>query len=305
MATKKGKLKQNLNGIQSMTGYGKDVEKFPEGKIIVEIKTWNYKALSIVNAIFIQNFSWEQKIEKIIGNKISRGKVFIKIYKENNKKETKKNIKINKDLLKEYIKNIKTIKKDFKIQGEININNIIKLPGIIENTENNNEEKLWKYVNIAVEKAVTSLIAYRKNEGSQLIKDLEKRLKIIQKNILLINKFQEKNIASYKDKILKSICEIKQGEIDNGKIETEIISFIKNCDISEELTRINGHIKVFNDSITNVKSDIGKKLDFIAQEMQREINTIAAKSDSFDISSIVVEVKTQIEKIREQVKNIE
>jgi uncharacterized protein (TIGR00255 family) len=293
--------------ISSMTGFGKGTAVCPYGKISVEIKTLNHKSLSISCNPFNGFFLLEERMKQLFENKIHRGKAFIRVTMESagEQKDLQK-ITVNQKAAKEYLKKINKAKKDLKLGGEITINDIINFPGVLETSEDKKEEKLWPHIKAAVEKAVGSLITYRRNEGVKLARDFDSRLKKIKIRIREIRKSEKKSIEAYRKKVKESVLELSASAgMDKNRIEAEVALFAKNCDIAEEITRLDAHIEAYKDAVKKAKADVGKKLDFIAQEMQREINTIGAKSGDLKIAKNVIDVKSEIEKMREQIKNVE
>lgn len=293
--------------IKSMTGFGKASEKTPYGKIIAEIKSLNNKNLSVTCNPFNGFFLLEEKVKELFDGKIFRGKIFIKITREGASGEkTFKEIKMNEETAKGYLEKIKKMQKSLKVKGEVEIRDLINLPGVMETTGGAKEEKIWPYIKKALEKAILRLITFRKAEGGRLAKDFAQRLTGIKKKIKDIDKYGKQGVSEYKKKLVKSIKELsEQVELDKGKLETEVALFAKNCDIAEEITRLNGHLEAYKDAARKAKADVGKKLDFIAQEMQREANTIGSKSSDLRIAKAIIEVKSEIEKMREQIKNVE
>ncbi|MEA3489609.1 MAG: YicC/YloC family endoribonuclease [Candidatus Omnitrophota bacterium] len=293
--------------IRSMTGFGKGTVKCSYGKITVEIKTLNHKSLSITCSPFNGLFFLEERIEKLLDRKIFRGKIFIRITRESlaGEKPLRK-IEVNEELAREYIKKIKKVQKKLGVKGEIQIQEMIGFPGVLESSTEKQEEKIWPHMRKAFQKALDATIDYRKKEGRRLAKDLNSRITKIKQNIRVIKRYEKQGVKEYRKKLFGSFREItNNAEPDKNRLEAEVALFARNCDISEEITRIGGHLIACEDAMNKVKADAGKKLDFIAQEMQREANTIGAKSGDIRISKSVIEVKAEIEKMREQVKNIE
>jgi uncharacterized protein (TIGR00255 family) len=291
----------------SMTGFGKGVEKYSQGKVEVEIKTFNHKTLSVTCNPFNDLFLLEEKLQKAFEGKIHRGKVFVRITKEEKAAPwVSRKIKVHERNAKEYLAKIKNIQKRLKLTGEVGIRDLIKLPGIIEFEEQKKEENIWPYAQKAIDKAVSTLLAYRSAEGSKLAKDFNMRLGKIEKQLGRIKKYGKESVEEHRNKLIRSAEDVmKNSGFDKNKLETEVALFARSCDITEEIIRLEGHLAAYRDTMKSPKEDAGKKLDFIAQEMQREANTIGAKSGDYNLSKAVIEIKSQIEKIREQVKNIE
>ena len=293
--------------IRSMTGFGKGREIYGHGKIEVEIKTLNYKNLNLTCNPVNDFFLLEQKMQKIVGEKIFRGKVFIKVTKEIKGNETTgQKLIINETVAKRYLRKIKGLQKQLNIKGNIEIKDLVSYPGVMEIIKEKKEETAWPYIQKAAIKALNNLVLYRKAEGSKLAKDFKKRLINIEKYLKGIKKYSKQSINNHRKKLIQATKEMPiSGKIDKMKLGEEVALFARNCDVTEEIVRLEGHVSAYRQTINKAKKDAGKKLDFIAQEMQRETNTIGAKSSDFRVSEAVIEIKSEIEKIREQIRNIE
>jgi len=293
--------------IKSMTGFGKATGKSPYGKVTVEIKSLNHKSLSVGCNVYNGFFLLEEKIKKILGKKLARGKVFVNVNVGAPEKNASiKKVEVNEKVLNEYFKKIKKAQKKLKIKGEIGIKELVRFPGVVEAVEEESQEKQWPYIQKIVEQAAAKLITYRRTEGKKLAKDFYSRLKTIEKNVVVIKKYGKKSVEEYRRKLIRSIKEVaKRVTPDKNRLETEVASFARNCDVAEEITRLVAHIAAYKEAIRTAKAEVGKKLDFIAQEMQREANTIGAKSNDLRVAKAVIEIKSEIEKLREQIRNIE
>ena len=299
------KKKSNYQ-IKSMTGFGKGTIQSPYGNITAEIKTLNHKSLSISCHPFNGIFFLEEQAKNIFAKKVYRGKIFVKLSKEEKNGKGRINLQLNEKLAKKYLSEIQKFKRKIKISGEIDVIDLLEFPGVVEYDENKESKQIWPYAKKALEKAAKSLIEYRCKEGKCLAKDFVSRLMIISKKLKEIKRQNKKAVYKYRIKLTALIKEFAKGvKPDRSRIESEIAIFAKNCDISEEITRLEGHVKTYKDSIKKVQAEVGKKLDFIAQEMQREANTIGSKSADFSISKAVIDIKSEIEKMREQIRNVE
>jgi uncharacterized protein (TIGR00255 family) len=291
----------------SMTGFGKASEKSPYGKIVAEIKTLNHKSLSIACSPFNGFFLLEEKIKDIFEGKVHRGKAFVRISREfKGEHKPLKHTEINKNAAKEFLKQVRDIQRSLKLGGEIGIRELISLPGIVETATEESEDKVWPYMEKALIRAVDRLVKFRKAEGKTLAKDFQKRLAKLKKLNGEIARYSKESAEEFKKKLVDSVVKIKNGpDVDKGRIETEVALFARNTDVTEEVIRLGGHIASYLETIRSREEEAGKKLDFIAQEMQREANTIGSKSADIRMSRAVIEIKSEIEKMREQIKNIE
>ncbi len=274
--------------IQSMTGFGsREDEVAPLGKISVELRSSNHKFLEVVFHLPEGFLALEDKIKKEIEAKIKRGRVTCAINAIGTKAS---NVSVNKTLLKNYILMLRNIKEQFQLKDEISINTLIHLPGVLSLEESSiPKQNPWSRLKILVNRAVDDLVKMRQKEGRALSGFLKNKAATLRVNLAVIT-----------IKFKKAIKE-KLGQINT---EEERSSFLKDTDITEEIERLAFHIRNFQSKLSK-RGPIGKELDFIAQEMQREANTLAAKTFDAAISARVVQIKSQIEKIREQVQNIE
>jgi len=291
--------------IKSMTGFGKGEIKFPGGQIVVEIKTVNHKffdaSLKLPEAIA----PFEDRIKEMLQKKINRGKVNVNIIYENNGSKDEV-IAINRKLAKSYYAGIVGLKKALGLKEPVGLKELISLPGVINYAATQESlTVLWPKIEKALSAALASLITDREKEGKALHKDFIKRTAAMEKMLAEIKSSSHLSIKEYRERFEKKVRLLTSGhEIDKGRLEMEVAIFAKNIDISEEITRLKNHLANFKRTL-GVNGEAGKKIDFIAQELHREINTIGSKASDFKISRNVIEVKSEIEKIREQAKNIE
>jgi len=288
-----------------MTGFGQAVIKGKLGKIKVEIRTLNNRFFDITAKLPERFYVFEDKIRALIKKKIKRGKVNINIgYDELLKKQNQ--LAVDEKVARNYYNQLNKLKRILKLKGEIRLEDILSHPGLINHhIQDRHEKRIWPLLGEAIEKTINKVIKDRLHEGMVLGKDLLKRAKNIEKALSSIKGRSVINIAQYKKRLARRVKDLSNGkELDKTRLETEVAIFAKNCDIQEEITRIKSHIKGFKKCL-HANTEMGKKLDFIAQELHREITTIGSKASDFKISQGVIQVKSEIEKIREQVKNIE
>jgi uncharacterized protein (TIGR00255 family) len=293
--------------MRSMTGFGKAAEQSPYGKIIAEIKTLNHKSLGISCSPFNGFFLLEEKVKDLLDGKVYRGKVFVRINREaKGAQKALKHTEINKEEAKKFLRQVKAMQKSLGLGGEIGIKELIALPGIVETAAEESEDKVWPYIEKALTRAVDRLVRFRKAEGKRLAGDFRSRLARLKKLNSEIARYSEESTGEFMKKLTRTVGKIKdQGDVDKARIETEAALFARNTDVTEEVTRLAGHISSYLEAMRSREEEAGKKLDFIAQEMQREANTIGSKSADIRMSRAVIEIKSEIEKMREQIKNIE
>lgn len=291
--------------IKSMTGFGKAQTRTKFGLFVAEIKTLNQKFLEMAFKLSNSLAIFDDRVKTLVKSRVKRGKVYLNLIHEATR-ESAGNIFIDEKLARDYSAGLRRLKKRLNIKDPVKLADIVAFPGVINcKLATKGAAKMWPSVKEAVEEALKKLDTDRKKEGGFLFKDLTKRMNKIKRIVSNIEKKAASNVEGYKKKLEDRIKELSGGySIDKGRLEVEVALFAKNSDITEELTRLKNHMQNFARTIGE-NGEVGKKLDFIAQELHREINTIGAKSSGFNISSGVIEVKTEIEKIREQLKNIE
>ncbi|MBL7068625.1 MAG: YicC family protein [Candidatus Omnitrophica bacterium] len=291
--------------IYSMTGFGKAVCKSKYGIVTVEIRALNHKFFELSAKFPNGPTEFEDKLKKIIHKSIRRGKVYLNI-ELNGQKGKGPKVAIDGEMARHYNQQIKKVKKALGLKGDIRLDQLIMLPGVISSDALKvDSQRLLSCVRSALKKALEELIKDKEKEGRALHKDLSRRIKNINTGVRHIRERSAVSIVRYKDHLMKTIKELAGTKnVDKGRLAQEVALFAKNCDISEELTRLKSHLSGFNDCL-RLDVEVGKKLDFIAQELHREANTIASKSSDFKISKSVIHIKSEIEKIREQVKNVE
>jgi len=291
--------------ILSMTGYGKGTASNSKWQADVEVKSINSRYLEVFLKYPPVLANKEYELRELIKSKIRRGKlnVSIQIKKNGFEDET---VSLDESRLKNYLALIKKIKKSAKISDKIKLDHILMnrdiLSSLVEEIGENEFELLKKSVLLSLD----SLMQMKKNEGSELEKDLKKRIKSIEKYLDLIEKDAQPSVgdhfAKYKEKV-KNLLE-DSANINNDRLETELAMMAERADITEECVRLRSHIKFLLSSIDK-EEDPGRKLNFLCQEMNREANTISAKTLSTAITHNSVHIKEEIERIREQIQNIE
>ena len=291
--------------IRSMTGYGKETLCMEEREYQVEIKSVNHRYLDISIKIPRTLSYLEEEIKKEIAKKIKRGKIDVYITYENNSQEGK-NIKINKELAKIYIEQLRELAQEEKISSNMEAIDIAKFPDILTIKTDEEDEKIRDEIIQTTINATEKIVEMKSVEGEKILQDLLKRIEKIENEIEKISKKSTGLIEEYVVKLEKRIKEIlKTEEIDKTRLAQEVVIYADKCSIEEEVTRLKSHIYQFKNLINDNNETKGKKLDFIIQEMNRETNTIGSKANILEITNGVIEIKTELEDIREQIQNIE
>ena len=289
----------------SMTGYGKSKLEINGRSYSVEIKSVNNRYCDI-SVRLPRNISfYENDIKKLISSKVSRGKIDVFVEYTNYTNEGK-DVVINKDLAKLYIKELKELAQEENMSDTIRITEITKMPDVLQLKNNEGEnDVILKELSECVTEAVNNFVEMRTVEGNKIKEDLQSRLNHIKELVADISKNTAGLIDEYVVKLGERIKEIlKTDTVDETRLAQEIVIFADKSSVEEELTRLDSHIIQF-EKLINENGAIGKKLDFIIQEMNREANTTASKSVKLEITNDVIEIKTELEDIREQIQNIE
>jgi len=292
--------------IRSMTGFGRSKYEKDLREYIVEIKAVNNR-YNDVNIKMSRAISYlEEKAKQTITNAVSRGKLDVYIGFVNNS-DLGREIKLNVDLAKRYVGELKKLSKEAEIIDNIDVMEISKLPDVfsIRTEDEQAEEVIWSEVSACLEEALKNLIKMREIEGEKIEKDVTERLFSISEKVVKVSELSAGLVDEYIVKLEKRINDIlKNNTVDEARLAQEVVMYSDKCSIEEELTRLNSHISQF---LNLLKEDvaIGKKLDFLIQEMNREVNTIGSKANNLEITNLVVDIKTEMENIREQIQNIE
>ena len=291
--------------IKSMTGFGRSTYENEGREYIVEIKSVNNR-FNDVNIKMPRNLNYlEDKIRKQILNNISRGKVEVSIQLNNNSDLGKK-INLNTDIAKKYIEELKKLTQETSIIDNINIMDVAKFPDVLNiRIDEEAEEVIQKELFTALEGAINSFLDMRQKEGSKIKVDLENRIEVIKQKIEQISSISAGLVDEYIVKLETRIKELlKTDVVDQTRLAQEVVIYSDKCSVEEEITRLKSHISQFL-NLLNENIAIGKKLDFLIQEMNRETNTIGSKANNLEITNFVVDIKTELENIREQIQNIE
>jgi uncharacterized protein (TIGR00255 family) len=292
--------------LRSMTGIGIVSNTFENSTINIEIKSVNHKYFDIYLRIPNLLSVWEKDIRDMLKSKIKRGKISLSIYFENFG-TLFSNVNVDIELATHYYNALKTLSKELRIPSEINLTDFLQMKGVFNLTEKEPDENLKNFILNNLDEAINKLNSMKYLEGKHLEEDIRDRLVILENIIKQIEELREKCIDKFKDKLEEKIGKIFGNEkelVNEKRLEFEITHFTDRVDITEEIVRFKSHLNKFYSTIKEAPP-VGKKLDFILQELNREINTISSKNILPEISNLVIEGKTQIEKIREQVQNIE
>lgn len=291
--------------VYSMTGFGRGVAQSADYSITVEMKAVNHRFLEVNARVPRQLSALEDGLKKAVQARLNRGKVDIYVmFEQLSAKKT--SIKVDKDLAIAYHKSLVELADTCQLEADVRLHNIASFSGVItlETTEDD-EEAIAALLEAALQEAVQAMLVMRAKEGDSLRRDLLAHVDTIEALAQQIAVFAPQVVQDQKQRLEQRISELLgMVEVDQNRLANEIAFFADKVDISEELTRLASHIGQFRMTM-ELDEAIGRKLEFILQEMLREINTIGSKSNALDINKIVIEVKSELEKIREQIQNVE
>ena len=283
--------------IQSMTGYGKSVLQLPTKKISIEIKSLNSKSLDLNARMPSMYRAKELEIRKSIASKLVRGKVDFSLYLEITGEDTTAHI--NKPVVKSYMKQLKEV-------AETNASDLlqmaIRLPDAISSEREEIDENEWTSIKTEIHTALENIEKYRLEEGKVLENDFRDRIKNIASLLEKVIEIDPDRVDGVRERLRKGIDDIKE-RVDENRFEQELVYYIEKFDITEEKVRLSNHLEYFEKSLNSSDSN-GKKLGFISQEIGREINTIGSKANYAPMQKLVVQMKDELEKIKEQLLNV-
>lgn len=289
--------------IKSMTGYGKALVTLPNKSIILELKALNSKYFDFVSRTPSLYKEKEPIMRSLLNKLLERGKIELSLYTENKGSDTA--IKINMTAAEAYLKQVQKLQTNLGIADDPNLLSLIlKMPEVLSSPMEDVDEDEWKAIELGLTKAAENLNAFRLAEGNVLLQDFVSRIALIKEYSEAVVPHEEPRIELLRTRFKKSLDSLaEEGTFDSNRFEQELIYYIEKLDITEEKVRLARHLDYFIETLTDEDSN-GKKLNFIAQEIGREVNTIGSKANSADIQKLVVMMKDELEKIKEQLSNI-
>ena len=291
--------------IKSMTGFGRYEVQEGDRKICVELKSVNHRYLDVNLKMPKKLNFFEAAIRSELKNYIERGKVDVFITYEDYS-ESNVSVKYNKDIASDYFKYLKQMAEDFGLDDDVRVSTLSRYPEVFSMEEQTvDEDALWALLLKAIKGASESFVKTRITEGENLRKDLLNKLDTMLKHVEFIEERSPQIVSEYRQKLRDKVAElIDDSKIDESRLMMEVTIFADKVCVDEELVRLRSHIDTMKDNLIEGGS-IGRKLDFMAQEMNREANTTLSKCNDLSVSQCAIELKTEIEKVREQIQNIE
>jgi len=291
--------------IISMTGFGRASKNLKNQTINVELKSVNSKYLEIASRLPMILTDKEPEIKELIGKSISRGKIYVSVSVEK-KSDKEINLRVQPEIIKEYYALLNQIKKTINIKEDIKIEHLLKFSEIFKADDNGELKDYWEDIKKVIQQGTKDLYSMKLREGKILEKDIVKRINFIEKRLGSVAKISDSNVKEDKKKLLDKVSSLLKDKsvIDNNRLEYELVMLTDKMDITEEVIRAKSHLEYFKKNMKEAELS-GRRLNFLVQEINREINTIASKSSSSAISQAVVEMKEELEKVKEQLQNVE
>ena len=291
--------------IKSMTGYGREQSLIGDKDVLVEIRSVNHRFYEFSSRMPRAYGYLEEKLKTMLNGKIARGKVEVSVSIFNNEgKEVE--IEVNGAIAKSYIDALLKANEELSLINDLSLSQLIKLPDIFTVKKvNDEEEEIWQAVNTVANLALDKFISMREIEGKKMYDDIMGRLMFIENTVCVIEKKSPETTQNYRERLYNKLKDIlSDNNIDEQRILTEAAIFSEKTAVDEETVRLRSHIEQFR-TLMDSADGIGRKLDFLIQEINREVNTIGSKAQDLEITKLVVDLKSEIEKIREQIQNIE
>jgi|TARA_B100000959_G_scaffold243175_1_gene266242 uncharacterized protein (TIGR00255 family) len=291
--------------MNSMTGYGRGESARNGAKFTVEISTVNRKQAELSLYLPRELDVLENRVRDEINSRIPRGRIVARVgFSASANDKTK--VKADVELAKHYAREYRKLARVMKLSDDLSIDIILRAPGVLQQTEEALEvEDLWPALRKALRSALVDLLAMRAREGANLFKDLKKRIGLMRKAVAAITRQAPKTAKRHREQLCERLRAASlEVDIDEERVMKEMVIFADRIDITEELTRLESHFDQFDD-YSGAAVPVGRTLDFLSQEMNREINTVGSKANDAQISRWVVALKSELEKFREQVQNVE
>ena len=287
-----------------MTGYGRASGEAGKRKYTIEVKTLNSKQFDMLSRIPQIYKEKELEIRSLLQNKLDRGKIEITITVDES--EAEDNYEINRDLVKKYFSEIRALQQEISLKDDDQLlSTILKLPEVIQVTPEKFEEEEWEGLLGIIGEAIDHCDRSRLNEGEILEADFKNRISFIREYLVAIQPFEDQRITKLRARLQQDLVNyVDDKKIDENRFEQEIVYYLEKIDITEEKVRLDNHCNYFLQTLAEANTSNGKKLNFISQEIGREINTIGSKANDSDIQKLVVQMKDELEKIKEQLFNI-
>jgi len=294
--------------IRSMTGFGRGVVKRSGAEAQAEIRSLNHRYFELNCRLPDSLLGCEDRVRELLQRRVRRGKVTASVTCAGRQRG---NVPVTIDvaLAERYAAAIRRLQRRLRLDAPVGIEQILSMPQVVTvaSASSADPASQWPVVSAALDRALQALVCSKEAEGKAIAADLSRRVDRIERHVRQIRRRMPMVLRHYRQRLSRLSAQLSDGavQLDRSRLELEVAMFARNCDVSEELTRLDAHIVAFRRLLTNGQQEVGRQLDFIAQEMQREANTSGQKAQDALISRWVIEVKGEVEKVREQVQNVE
>lgn len=297
-------IQGEISVVYSMTGYGRGLGSIDGMSLTIELRSVNHRHIDLFFRIPRELQRWEETLRSIIKEKISRGRIEVTVNIDDIPEDIF-NVRVNRSLLKAYNDALEEVKDILSLTHETSLSHLLKFSDIltIEN-KIGDDSRTENLLREALNEALQSLEGQRLREGSNLKNDLLQRCELVEKHTKSLQERVPLITDFYREKLEQKLKDLEEGFFDESRILTECAIFADRSDVSEELVRLRSHFGAFRETL-NSEGPVGRKMDFMLQEMFREINTVGSKGNDYEVAGLVVQVKTELEKMREQVQNLE
>ena len=288
--------------LRSMTGYGKAECELSQKKVTIEIKSLNSKQMDLNTRISLVFREKDLEIRRELSDKLVRGKVDFILYTESLGEDAA--TKINAGIVKSYYRQLEQLSSDLNIPLNDNIlQTILALPEVVKNEKEELNDQEWKTILVKIAEAIEALDGFRIQEGAILKQDLVSNVHAITSLLSEVDQYEEERVTRIKDKIYEGLKDISIEQINENRLEQEMIFYLEKMDVNEEKVRLLNHCNYFLETL-ELPEPVGKKLGFIAQEIGREVNTLGSKANHLEMQKLVIQMKDSLEKIKEQLLNV-
>lgn len=291
--------------IRSMTGFGREHRIIEGREVLVEIRSVNHRYYEFAAKLQRGYMYLEDKLKTLVGGKVSRGKVEVSVSVYNvGGKETQ--VSINTGVLANYVDALRGVADEYKLADDLALSDVFRMSDVFNLVKTEaDEDEIWNVVREVCEVALERFVAMREKEGERMKSDVLSRLKFIEEMVGEVEKLSPENVTAYRTRLYDKLCEVLENQqIDEQRILLEAAVFSEKTAVDEETVRLRSHLSQLRDML-ETEDIVGRKLDFLVQEVNREVNTIGSKAQDLKITRIVVDLKSEIEKIREQIQNLE
>jgi len=294
--------------IKSMTGFGRGELNSEMGHFSIEVRSVNSRTCNVMVRLPENLLALEGKISGYVRSRASRGQINVTVALDKNGASSGRKVTIDRELAREYFERLAEVKEYLSLDESVNLDTITALPGVINIEEpKGNTDEIWQIVHSTLGIAIDQLMEMRQTEGTAMLNDLSQRLETMSQLTGQINARAPEVVEKYRQRLQKRISDLQRDQIvlDESRIATEIAIMAERSDVTEEIVRLRSHIDQIRDNLENGDGPVGRHLDFILQEVNREVNTIASKASDTQIATDCIQFKDETEKMREQVQNIE